>query len=124
MKNLNVKKNRICIILFLAICFGNLLSCSKKTIKGDYYIERFEEGEPTYYINQRGIDSGGGVFDGIVLRILVTDGDFYAEIQRLSSSDKNGWYKLNLDTGVVIGPVEIPAKGTSIISVESYYENL
>lgn len=82
-----------------------MIGCSKKKISGDYYIEQFSEGDPVYYIQKRGVDSAGGVFDGIVTQVGWKDVELIADVVRLSSADASGWYKLNLDTGVVEGPM-------------------
>lgn len=90
------------------LCFGVcllMIGCSQKKITGDYYIEQFAEGDPVYYIQKKGVDSGGGVFDGIVTRVGWKGDEVIADVVRLSSTDKNGWYKLNLSTGLVDGPI-------------------
>lgn len=105
MKNLIAKSNIFSRIL---LCFGVglfMIGCSQKKIKGDYYIEQFAEGDPVYYIQKRGVDSGGGVFDGIVTQVGWKGNEVIADVVRLSSTDENGWYKLNLTTGLVEGPI-------------------
>jgi hypothetical protein len=82
-----------------------MISCSKKTISEKYYIELFTEGDPVYYIGEKGVDSGGGVFDGIVKKVGWRGDEVVAKVVRLSSGDESGWYKLDITNGSVTGPI-------------------
>ena len=124
MKNLNVTK--ISIILVIAITLASSCNSSKKNILGNYDLELFDEGGPLYYVNKRGVTSGGGVFDGIIKKIGIDGVEIYAEVKRLSSSDPDGWYKLNINSGVVSGPLDINLKCIEfkIVDVADFYNNI
>ena len=105
MKTLTAKIKKVFrALLCFSVCLF-MIGCSKKKIAGDYYIEQFTEGDPVYYVQKQGVDSGGGVFDGIITQIGWKGDELVAQVVRLSSTDKNGWYKLNLRTGLVEGPI-------------------
>jgi hypothetical protein len=124
MKSLTAKNKKFPITLVCFCACLLMIGCSKKTIKGDYYIEQFTEGDPVYYIQKRGVDSGGGVFDGIVKQVAWKGDEVVADVVRLSSTDANGWYKLNMTNGLVEGPIpsnEV-AKFT-IVNAELFFDD-
>jgi len=88
-----------------------------------FEIEKFAEGNPVYYVIETGVDSPGGVFDGVVNDIGWKGNEILARIERLSSSDPSGWYILNINTGVVSGPIENISKISSfkVVDVENFY---
>lgn len=124
MKSLTVKsENLLKVVCGLVVCLL-MISCSKKKITGNYYIEQFAEGDPVYYLQQRGVDSGGGVFDGIVTQLGWKGDEVVADVVRLSSADENGWYKLNLKTGVVAGPIpSAEVASFAVVDAEKFFED-
>jgi hypothetical protein len=105
MKNLNARSKKLVRISLFSILCLIMIGCSKKTISGKYYIELFAEGDPVYYVGEKGVDSGGGVFDGIVKQVGWRGDEIVAEVVRLSSGDVSGWYKLDIKNGSVTGPI-------------------
>jgi len=51
---------------------------------------------------------GGGIFDGTVHAIGWNDKWVVARVVRLASCDPNGWYLLDLQSGLVTGPLPKP----------------
>ena len=76
-------------------------SCS---LTGGYYLERFPENK-RFYVRIKGDKSLGGQFDGTILQIGYSKQIILAEVNRLYDGDKDGWYYLHVDTGVIKGPV-------------------
>ena len=113
-----------CSILVLSVVFL-LVGCQGKSIGDNYYIRCLEEGEPyLYYIEKKGDRTPGGVFDGIVKEIVWNDDELVAKVQRLASSDKSGWFKLNIKTGEIKGPVENFAEyQKAAVRIEDFYLN-
>lgn len=109
----------------LVIATFLFVGCSRKKIANDYYIELFDEGKHVYYVVEKGVDSGGGVYDGIVKDIGWKDNELLARIRRLSSADPHGFYKLNLDTGNVTGPItdESEILSFKVVKAESFFED-
>lgn len=111
------------ILCIVALLF--LLGCQSKKINHRYEIEEFSEGETVYYILETGVDSAGGVFDGIIHEIGWKGEEIAARVERLSSADKGGWYILNINTGVVIGPIDYNevASKYSPVDVREFYSD-
>jgi hypothetical protein len=79
---------------------------SQRQLSGGYYLERFDEGGPSYYVDAPGKPlDGGGVFDGAVQEIGWNKEWILARVTRLYQGDSNGWYVLNIKTGQVTGPI-------------------
>ncbi|MFT4175264.1 MAG: hypothetical protein QM627_01295 [Luteolibacter sp.] len=102
-----------------------LAGCSGKSVGDNYYIRCLEEGDPyLYYLEKNGERTPGGVFDGIVKEIAWQGDEVVARVQRLSSSDKSGWYKLNIKTGKMEGPIEdFEIYQGSAMKIEDFYLN-
>lgn len=125
MNNLIVKEISKKLYIFTILISIFAISCSSKKIKNNYYIERFDEGETVYYICERGVDSGGGVFDGIIKEVALDKDYIYANVQRLASSDKGGWYRLNIKTGQIQGPIDLTnIHNIKILSASDFFNSL
>ena len=110
-------------ILLIVLLFG-LSCCSGSKIKNGYYVEMSEEGDPLYYVEKNGHDSPGGVFDGVVKEIIWDRDEIIAKVKRLSSSDSSGWYKLDLNTGKVVGPMSEHDKyELKCVKIEDFYKD-
>ncbi len=110
-----------CLVVAMLLFVG----CSRKKIANGYYIELFDESRPVYYIMEKGVDSGGGVYDGVVKDIGWKDNELLARVRRLSSADPHGYYKLNLDTGNVTGPItdESEILSFKVVKAEYFFKN-
>lgn len=94
--------------IFLVLFIFHFHTCSDpfgmtiKHISGGYYIHKFDESIPiNYYILRKGDCSRGGVFDGIVNRLIWSNNILFADIKRLCGLDESGWYELNLLSGKI-----------------------
>ena len=112
----------ICLIVGLIIAFLTI-SCSSKKLGSKYEFEKFSEGDSVYYLIEIGVDSPGGVFDGIVKEIGWRDDEVLARVIRLSSSDPSGWYIFNLKSGKVSGPIHDDSTKSkfSVVDSELFY---
>jgi len=109
----------VCVICVL-IC-----SCSGKKLGSGFEIEENNEGTTVYYVMETGVNSPGGVFDGVVKEIGWKGDEILAKVTRLASCDPSGWYILNMRTGVVIGPIadNTIITGFSLVDVKEFYIN-
>jgi hypothetical protein len=128
MKNLNVVKISLAVVVLLTALIWFLPDYSRKTIKGDYYLLEFDESRPpNYYVCIRGYeDTAGGVFDGVVEQLGIRNNKLFAKVKRLSSGDISGWYELNLDTGSVSGPLDYERDfaGLPVSASSDFFKNL
>jgi len=104
-----------------------LLGCSassSKKIAGRYRFLEFSEGPTDYYVIEKGDDSPGGIFDGVVHRVARQEDLLFGKVTRLASIDPSGWYSLNLKTGLVLGPLPDTEIPSGSIPSEQYFERL
>jgi hypothetical protein len=100
-------------------------SCSGRKLGSRFEIEEFDEGPTVYYVVESGVDSPGGVFDGVIEKIGWKGDEILAMVTRLASCDPSGWYILNIKTGVVIGPIKDNTiiTGFSVVDAKDFYIN-
>src|SRR5438034_1367033 len=94
--------NRLTVTAALLACslFTSLFLCgcgnATKRLVDSCRLERFNENGKYYLVTSKNDLSGGGVFDGTVEEIGWSQDWVLARITRLSPSDTNGWYALDL----------------------------
>ena len=85
----------------------DIFGVNKKSITADYYLKRFEgkSGYRYYLEGKLNKTKGGGVFEGIILKIGWNDRFLVADVKKLASIDVSGWYVLEFTTGAITGPL-------------------
>lgn len=79
----------------------------RRTLSGQYYLERLIEGGTSYYvIDPKSRGDVGGVFDGTVEEIGWNQDWILARIKRIYHGDVSGWYALNVKTKQITGPFQ------------------
>lgn len=88
------------------------MGCSDtKSLPGDYKLERWEDGK-TYYLlgpskQFEGV-KGGGLIDGMVVRMAWDSEIIAAERHATFRSDPDGWMIIDIKSGKISGPVSKP----------------
>ena len=118
---MNIFMNSIYVIPMLLL----MASCSRKSIGRNYDIRRLDEGKPyLYYIEKRGEQTSDGIFDGIVKDIVWKNDEIIANVQKHASCDKSGWFKLNIQTGAIDGPIDnFSDYQKEATRIEDFYKN-
>ena len=92
------------LFLLIVIVFATGCSPSDRKLVGPYSLERFDE-NGKFYINKAGVDlSGGGIIDGIALRIGWNSHYIVAERYSMYRGDPDGWMIIDVKTGAMSGP--------------------
>ena len=115
--------NKNIIIKIIPIFF--LLGCnSKEKISNGYYLKTNEDGPIVYYLANSESEAGG-VFDGTVSQVGWKRDEIMAKVRRLASVDPSGYYKLDLKTGYITGPIinDEEISKLKMIDVSLFYEN-
>ena len=97
-------------VAFIALSCIFFSGCgdSNRKVAGDYQLVRFDEGGVRYYLTISGdLSNGGGVFDGTVQEIGWNHDYILARVKRLTHSDPDGWYFVDLRTKHMTGPVDM-----------------
>ena len=89
-----------------------IIGCSDtKSLPGNYKLERWEDGKTYYLLGPPKLSeghSGGGVIDGVLVRIA-WDGELIAaERYAISRGDPDGWMIIDIKSGKISGPVSNP----------------
>jgi hypothetical protein len=77
---------------------------ANKTIVGKFYLNLFDETQ-RYTIFKKGDNSRAGIFDGTVLALGWDTNIILAEVDRVYDGDTDGWYRLDVKTGNITGPL-------------------
>lgn len=95
-----------------AFLVATVMGCSDtKSLPGDYKLERWEDGK-TYYLlgpskQFEGV-KGGGLIDGMVVRMAWDSEIIAAERHATFRSDPDGWMIIDIKSGKISGPVSKP----------------
>ena len=93
----------------VAFLLVTVMGCSDtKSLPGNYKLERWEDGQ-TYYLlgpsKQSENIKGGGLVDGVVVR-MAWDGEIIgAERNATFRGDPDGWMIIDIKSGKISGPV-------------------
>ena len=94
--------SEIILLLFLATLVG--CSQQQRKIVGSYRLEQWEDFK-TYYLDKKGQEnSGGGIINGVVLRIGWNDRYIVAERHANYRGDSDGWMIIDVKSDVISGP--------------------
>ena len=103
------KRNKIIVasigvVVLLAAAALFIFGGWERTVVGNYRLQQWEDFE-TYYLNKKGQeDSGGGVIDGIVIRIGWSDHYIIVERHANYHGDPNGWMVIDVNSDKITGP--------------------
>lgn len=118
-----------CIITtgLLSSCDIDLLGLDKKYLAPNYTLDYFAEGQ-SYYVRDKRLERGNGVFDGIVKRIGTNHRFIVADIQKCFGGDIDGIYVLEISSGKIKGPISdsematlTQSEGISLEDVAVFY---
>lgn len=115
----------ICLIIFCG-CDSDPFGRNLSKITGKYLIENDDSASPIlYYIVEKGTDSPGGVFEGIVKKVAWKEDRLLVDVQKLSSGDLSGWYILDIRSERITGPINDPKEIAlyHVVPIEAFFEN-
>jgi hypothetical protein len=98
------------VVVAVALISCLLYGCDRplRQLSGGYYLERFDEGGASFFVETPGKSTnGGGVFDGSVREIGWNDDLILARVNRVYNGDPDGWYVLYIKTGRISGPLQL-----------------
>ncbi|MGG7604378.1 hypothetical protein [Massilia sp. BKSP1R2A-1] len=89
-----------------------VIGCSDtKSLPGNYKLERWEDGKSYYLHGPSKLfegQSGGGVIDGVLVRIAWDREVIAAERYAIFRGDPDGWMIIDIKSGKISGPVSNP----------------
>ena len=111
------------VILAIVLVVGGLIMSGFGRFGGQqlghgYKLWRESESGLFYVLRGWRDRSGGGVFEGTITSIGVTNQKVVCYVRRLASIDKDGWYSLDLRSGKLTGPAE-PADSPIIFGIDT-----
>lgn len=84
----------------------DLLGANRKTIGDGYFIERFDEGGTSFWVEKEGLDIQGGPFEGTVSLVGWNEIYILGKVTKHYRGDIDGWYAICRNDGIVIGPIQ------------------
>ena len=98
--------------LLLVAAFPFMLGCdqdpfglSERTVKGDYRLNRWEDGVTYYLVGGPHIDNGGGAIDGTVIRLGWDHQRILVERHANFRGDGDGFMVIDIQLQTVRGPL-------------------
>jgi len=105
-------KNTACRISLAVSLLVSIIGCSvTKSLPGNYKLERWEDGKTYYLLGPPKLfedDSGGGLIEGVLVRIAWDDEVIAAERYANFRGDRDGWMIIDIESGKISGPVSNP----------------
>jgi hypothetical protein len=95
---------RVLLTTFFLFC---IVGCTEtKSLPGNYKLERWEDNK-TYYLQgpSQQDGKGGGLIDGVVLRLAWSDEVIGAERFSTFRGERDGWMIIDVKSGKISGPI-------------------
>jgi hypothetical protein len=94
----------LAILAILTSCDVDVFGRNKKRVVGEYMLVRFSEGGDGFYLERKGTDTQGGVFEAVIDEIGWSKDFIVCRVRKQFGNDASGIYSLEVSTGRVEGP--------------------